>query len=193
MSKNGTDWSRLFSKTRIRPARSTIKSRSGSPGAVVRNVGWSTRAMGSARIVTPPPPASVCVKPDATPMAATADNTLGPTLLPLILITGSLSSKVADAPAAPHGVRLADNAPDCKNFRSEPPHRVQDRLRSRISTGGGVGVSWNPSTQEGFARANVDYVADFGLGLALCPADCPRHPTERWHFMGTGPLTQPQR
>ena len=92
MSRNGADWSRPFSKTRIRPARSTMKSRSGSPGAVVRNVGCATRAMGSARIVIPPPPAEVCVKPAATPMAATVDNAFTPALR-LIVITGSLSSK----------------------------------------------------------------------------------------------------
>jgi hypothetical protein len=41
---------------------------------------------------------------------------------------------------------------------------------------GDYGVYWDPSVQLGFAWANVDVAEDFGLGVALCPADCRQTP-----------------
>jgi hypothetical protein len=41
---------------------------------------------------------------------------------------------------------------------------------------GDYGVYWDPALQKGFAWANVDYEGDFGLGGALCPADCLQTP-----------------
>lgn len=41
---------------------------------------------------------------------------------------------------------------------------------------GDFGVYWDPSGQDGFAWAVVDRVADFGLGVARCPADCHQAP-----------------
>ncbi|MHC5006157.1 MAG: choice-of-anchor Q domain-containing protein [Planctomycetota bacterium] len=41
---------------------------------------------------------------------------------------------------------------------------------------GDYGVYWDPSLQQGFAWAHVDVAQDFGLGMALCPADCLQTP-----------------
>jgi hypothetical protein len=41
---------------------------------------------------------------------------------------------------------------------------------------GDYGVYWNIVTEEGFVWANVDHSSDFGVGLALCPADCRQTP-----------------
>jgi hypothetical protein len=41
---------------------------------------------------------------------------------------------------------------------------------------GDYGVYWDPALQQGFAWAKVDVAQDFGLGVALCPADCRQTP-----------------
>jgi hypothetical protein len=41
---------------------------------------------------------------------------------------------------------------------------------------GDYGVYWDPVARQGCAWANVDHAADFGLGIALCPADCRQTP-----------------
>jgi hypothetical protein len=41
---------------------------------------------------------------------------------------------------------------------------------------GDYGVYWDPALRRGFAWANVDVAQDFGLGMALCPADCLQTP-----------------
>jgi hypothetical protein len=41
---------------------------------------------------------------------------------------------------------------------------------------GDYGVYWDPALQQGFAWAHVDVARDFGLGIALCPADCLQTP-----------------
>jgi hypothetical protein len=41
---------------------------------------------------------------------------------------------------------------------------------------GDYGVYWDPAVQQGFTWANVDVAEDFGLGVALCPADCRQTP-----------------
>jgi hypothetical protein len=41
---------------------------------------------------------------------------------------------------------------------------------------GDYGVFWDPALQQGFAWAHVDAAQDFGLGAALCPADCLQTP-----------------
>jgi hypothetical protein len=41
---------------------------------------------------------------------------------------------------------------------------------------GDYGVYWDPAVRRGFAWANVDVARDFGLGMALCPADCLQTP-----------------
>jgi len=41
---------------------------------------------------------------------------------------------------------------------------------------GDYGVYWDPAVGQGFAWANVDVAQDFGLGVALCPADCLQTP-----------------
>jgi hypothetical protein len=41
---------------------------------------------------------------------------------------------------------------------------------------GDYGVFWDPALQQGFAWAHVDAAEDFGLGIALCPADCLQTP-----------------
>ncbi len=41
---------------------------------------------------------------------------------------------------------------------------------------GDYGVHWDPALQQGFAWANVDHETDFGVGGALCPADCLQTP-----------------
>jgi hypothetical protein len=41
---------------------------------------------------------------------------------------------------------------------------------------GDYGVYWDPALQQGFAWAHVDVAQDFGLGMALCPADCLQTP-----------------
>ncbi|MHC4612046.1 MAG: choice-of-anchor Q domain-containing protein [Planctomycetota bacterium] len=44
---------------------------------------------------------------------------------------------------------------------------------------GDYGVYWDPASQQGFAWANVDVAQEFGLGAALCPADCRQSPDGR--------------
>jgi hypothetical protein len=44
------------------------------------------------------------------------------------------------------------------------------------NTLGDYGVYWDPALQQGFAWANVDCAGEFGLGVALCPADCRQTP-----------------
>ncbi|TDJ59305.1 MAG: hypothetical protein E2O40_00260 [Planctomycetota bacterium] len=41
---------------------------------------------------------------------------------------------------------------------------------------GWYGVSWDPVLQRGFVVATVDHAGDFGVGFALCPADCLQTP-----------------
>jgi hypothetical protein len=41
---------------------------------------------------------------------------------------------------------------------------------------GDYGVYWDPAIEQGFAWANVDVARDFGLGVALCAADCLQTP-----------------
>ena len=41
---------------------------------------------------------------------------------------------------------------------------------------GWYGVFWDPGIQRGFAWATVDHAADFGVGFAVCPADCRQTP-----------------
>jgi hypothetical protein len=41
---------------------------------------------------------------------------------------------------------------------------------------GDYGFYWDPALQKGFAWANVDHEADFGVGGALCAADCLQTP-----------------
>jgi hypothetical protein len=41
---------------------------------------------------------------------------------------------------------------------------------------GDYGVYWDPALQQGFAWAHVDVAQDFGLGVAMCPADCLQTP-----------------
>jgi hypothetical protein len=41
---------------------------------------------------------------------------------------------------------------------------------------GDYGVYWDPALRRGFAWAHVDVAQDFGLGMALCPADCLQTP-----------------
>lgn len=38
------------------------------------------------------------------------------------------------------------------------------------------GVYWDPDIERGFAWSSVDHAADFGVGIALCPADCRQSP-----------------
>jgi hypothetical protein len=48
---------------------------------------------------------------------------------------------------------------------------------------GDYGVYWDPAAQQGFAWAYVDHAGDFGLGVALCPADCRQTPDGRVSVM----------
>jgi len=41
---------------------------------------------------------------------------------------------------------------------------------------GDYGVFWDPDAKQGFVWARLDYVADFAVGTALCPADCAQPP-----------------
>jgi len=93
----------------------------------------------------------------------------------------------------PVGVNLTRYDPDAGNWAlavsgnsaNSPGHDtpVGDRV---VVVGGGAwgvtgelgdyGVYWDPAIQQGFAWAKVDVAADFGLGVALCPADCRQTP-----------------
>jgi hypothetical protein len=93
----------------------------------------------------------------------------------------------------PVGVDLTRYDPEAGNWAlvvtgntgNSPGHGtpVGDRV---VAVGGGAwgvtnalgdyGVYWDPAIQKGFAWANVDVAADFGLGVALCPADCRQTP-----------------
>jgi hypothetical protein len=71
------------------------------------------------------------------------------------------------------------------NTVASPGHDgpVGDRVLSLAGGAWGVtneigdyGVYWDPAVQQGFTWANVDVAEDFGLGVALCPADCRQTP-----------------
>jgi parallel beta-helix repeat protein len=96
-------------------------------------------------------------------------------------------------PVDPAQVNLTRYDPDVgnwslvvtSNFADSPGYDgpVGDRVLSLEGGAWGVtneigdyGVYWNPASQQGFAWANVDVARDFGLGVALCPADCLQTP-----------------
>jgi hypothetical protein len=96
-------------------------------------------------------------------------------------------------PVDPAQVNLTRYDPDAGNWSlvvtgnasNSPGHDgpVGDRML-RLTGGewgltneiGDYGVYWDPALQQGFAWAHVDAAHDFGLGMALCPADCLQTP-----------------
>ncbi len=77
------------------------------------------------------------------------------------------------------GLAVAGNTINSLGFNSPIGNRLAQVNGGVWNTSpqvGDYGVYWDPIMQHGFAWATVDHLADFAIGLALCPGDCVQTP-----------------
>ena len=94
-------------------------------------------------------------------------------------VPGSMNLTYFDAKAGNWALAVSGNTVAAEGYGGPIGMRVLSLVggnSAAFNELGWYGVFWDPPLQRGFAWATVDHAGDFGVGFALCPADCRQTP-----------------